>query len=190
MKALLAACVLVVAVPATAHQPVMDMAPRWAEGYGFQIRQEHFGSNDLMRGSDDIPNTLDIDRYVDTTWLEGVYTFKRSIRATIKIPYIDQRRTATINSVAVRQQNSGLGDVVLGAGAETQRQGDLGEAKAGVHDDPEVAVDGVDALQVEQEIGVGGGEAGAAHVDARAEAGGQANVARLDGAAEGGGRAQ
>jgi len=114
MRALFVACVLVVAVPATAHQPVMDMAPRWAEGYGFQIRQEHFGSNDLMRGSDDIPNTLDIDRYVDTTWLEGVYTFKRSIRATIKIPYIDQRRNATINGVAVRQQNNGLGDVVLG----------------------------------------------------------------------------
>ncbi len=114
MRALFAACALVAAMSATAHQPVMDMAPRWAEGYGFQIRQEHFGSNDLMRGSDDIPNTLDIDRYVDTTWLEGVYTFKRSIRATIKIPYIDQRRNATINGVAVRQQNNGLGDVVLG----------------------------------------------------------------------------
>jgi hypothetical protein len=28
-----------------AHQPVMDMAPRWSGGYGFQIRYESFGSD-------------------------------------------------------------------------------------------------------------------------------------------------
>jgi len=27
-----------------AHQPVMDMAPRWNGGYGFQVRYERFGS--------------------------------------------------------------------------------------------------------------------------------------------------
>jgi len=25
-----------------AHQPVMDMAPRWEEGYGFQLRHDRF----------------------------------------------------------------------------------------------------------------------------------------------------
>jgi len=97
-----------------AHQPVMDMAPRWAGGFGFQLRQQHYGSDDLMRGGGSTQNPLGIERFVDTTWLEGVYTFDRSIRATIKIPYLDQRRITTLNGIARRQQNRGIGDVVLG----------------------------------------------------------------------------
>lgn len=62
-----------------AHQPVMDMAPRWAGGYGIQARLEHFDSQ-------------------STTWLEGVYTFDRSVRATFKLPY----------------RNGGVGDLILG----------------------------------------------------------------------------
>jgi len=98
----------------SAHQPVMDMAPRWNEGYGFQVRFEHYGSNDLMDGDSEISNPLGLKRFVDTVWLEGVYTFDRSIRATFKLPYVDQRRTRNIGGVDVRQSNSGLGDLVLG----------------------------------------------------------------------------
>ena len=53
---------------AFAHQPVMDMAPRWAQGYGIQTRVENFDSR-------------------TTTWVEGVYTFDKSVRATFKLPY-------------------------------------------------------------------------------------------------------
>ena len=35
--------VILSAIKSHAHQPVMDMAPRWENGYGFQIRQEIFG---------------------------------------------------------------------------------------------------------------------------------------------------
>ena len=62
-----------------AHQPVMDMVPRWAGGYGIQTRVERFDSQ-------------------TTTWVEGVYTFDRSIRATFKLPYRDHE----------------LGDLILG----------------------------------------------------------------------------
>ena len=55
---------------AFAHQPVMDMAPRWEGGYGVQVRAENFSSQ-------------------TTTWLEGVYTFKPSVRITLKLPYVD-----------------------------------------------------------------------------------------------------
>ncbi|MEM9624545.1 MAG: hypothetical protein AAF993_23090, partial [Pseudomonadota bacterium] len=55
-----------------AHQPVMDMAPRWDGGYGVQTRVEHFDDT-------------------TTTWVEGVYTWDRSIRATFKLPYRDGR---------------------------------------------------------------------------------------------------
>lgn len=36
----------------------MDMAPRWEEGYGFQVRYENFGSDDLMDGDSEISNPL------------------------------------------------------------------------------------------------------------------------------------
>ena len=98
----------------SAHQPVMDMAPRWSEGYGFQVRYEHYGSDDLMDGDSEISNPLGLERFVDTVWLEGVYTFDRSIRATFKLPYVDQLRTKNIAGVGVRQSKSGLGDLVLG----------------------------------------------------------------------------
>ena len=64
---------------ALAHQPVMDMAPRWAEGYGIQTRVERFNST-------------------TTTWLEGVYTFDKSVRTTFKLPH----------------RNGRLGDLILG----------------------------------------------------------------------------
>ena len=54
-----------------AHQPVMDMAPRWSGGYGFQIRNEFS------------PDVSSIN------WLEGVYTWSREKRVTFKIPLED-----------------------------------------------------------------------------------------------------
>ena len=62
-----------------AHQPVMDMAPRWEGGYGIQTRAERFDDE-------------------TTTWVEGVYTWDKSIRATFKLPYRDDE----------------LGDLILG----------------------------------------------------------------------------
>ena len=61
---------LIGAIEAIAHQPVMDMAPRWSGGYGIQTRVEHFDSETI-------------------TWLEGVYTFDKSVRTTFKLPYSD-----------------------------------------------------------------------------------------------------
>ncbi|MCG8380177.1 MAG: transporter [Proteobacteria bacterium] len=97
-----------------AHQPVMDMAPRWDDGYGFQIRYESYGSDTLLDGDSEVANPSGLKRYVNKTWFEGVYTFDRAIRATFKLPYISQRRTKNINGTAVRQRNSGFGDLVLG----------------------------------------------------------------------------
>jgi len=97
-----------------ADQPVMDMAPRWEKGYGFQIRQEFYGSDKLLDGNDEIDNPLGLERYVSKLWLEGVYTFNRSVRATFKLPFVYQRRVKDINGAAVEQKNSGLGDLILG----------------------------------------------------------------------------
>ena len=113
-KSLFLFSMLICSFSASAHQPVMDMAPRWSEGFGFQVRYENFGSDDLMDGDSEISNPLGLKRYVKTLWLEGVYTFDRSIRATFKLPYIDQSRTKNIAGVGVRQSNSGIGDLVIG----------------------------------------------------------------------------
>lgn len=79
MRWLTGVLLLVTASTAFAHQPVMDMAPRWADGYGFQVRVDNFDSQ-------------------TTTWLEGVYTFDKSIRATFKLP----------------NQDGQFGDLILG----------------------------------------------------------------------------
>jgi hypothetical protein len=97
-----------------AHQPVADMAPRWEDGYGFQVRTQHYGSSTLLDGDSEVANPLGLKRFVDIIWLEGVYTFERSIRATFKLPYVDQRRVKNLNGVGVQQSNKGIGDLVLG----------------------------------------------------------------------------
>lgn len=113
-RALLASVFSLVAFNSYAHQPVMDMAPRWEDGYGFQVRYESYGSNTLMQGDSKVANPLGLKRYVHKTWLEGVYTFDRSKRVTFKLPYVEQSRTKSIGGVGVKQENSGLGDLILG----------------------------------------------------------------------------
>ena len=105
---------IMLACPAFAHQPVMDMAPRWKGGYGFQVRQEHYGSDLRLTGGTEADNPFGLEKSVSTTWLEGIYTFRREIRLSVKIPYLDQRRTTLRNGVAVEERGSGLGDIIIG----------------------------------------------------------------------------
>jgi len=97
-----------------AHQPVMDMAPRWEDGYGFQIRNENYGSKKLMDGDSKVNNTLNQEISINKTWFEGVYTFDRSKRITFKLPYIKQHRITNSNNSAVKQSEEGFGDLTLG----------------------------------------------------------------------------
>lgn len=97
-----------------AHQPVMDMAPRWAGGSGLQVRHIWYGSDDLLLGEDDGPNPLGLNRHVQKTWLEAVYTFDRSVRVTAKLPYIEQSRRKVSGAGSVFQESSGWGDLILG----------------------------------------------------------------------------
>ncbi|MDE0577320.1 MAG: hypothetical protein OSB39_10265, partial [Opitutales bacterium] len=55
-----------------AHQPIMDMAPRWSSGWGLQVRQVWSGSSDYLDGSAELSNPYGLERYVRQTWLEGV----------------------------------------------------------------------------------------------------------------------
>ena len=95
---------------ANAHQPVMDMAPRWDDGYGFQIRHENYGSKTLINGDSKVDNALNQKTSINKTWFEGVYTFDKSIRTTFKLPYI--QRTSSSNGI--KESNEGIGDLILG----------------------------------------------------------------------------
>ena len=97
-----------------AHQPVMDMAPRWEHGYGFQVRLESYGSDTLLSGDSEINNPLGQEDDVRTTWLEGIYTFRRELRLSVKIPYVDRNRTAVQGGLPVQLSGSGLGDIIIG----------------------------------------------------------------------------
>lgn len=104
-----------VAVPVWAHQPVMDMAPRWEEGYGIQVRHEWRSSDTLKDGDSEVENPFERRRRVDTTWIEGIYTFKREVRFSFKMPWVDQSRIVVRDGVPIRQADSGWGDLILGA---------------------------------------------------------------------------
>jgi len=69
---------------AFAHQPVMDMAPRWNGGYGIQTRVEYANSE-------------------TETWVEGVYTFKPSVRMTLKAPFKDGKLGDAIFAVPLKR---------------------------------------------------------------------------------------
>lgn len=107
-------CLCMTAQAANAYQPVMGMAPRWEGGYGFQIRHESYGSDTLMDGDSEIANPLGLKRYVHKTWLEGVYNFDRAKRVTFKLPNVNQSSTKNIGGVGVKQDNQGLGDLIVG----------------------------------------------------------------------------
>ena len=96
-----------------AHQPVMDMAPRWNGGYGFQLRQEYRKSDTLLRGDSRIANPLGLKQRVSTTWIEGVYTFQRAFRLTLKVPVVAQSRTRLVAGTLTEQKASGLGDIIV-----------------------------------------------------------------------------
>ena len=115
-RTLAVALLLVAGVPVTgrAHQPVMDMAPRWQEGWGVQVRNEHRFSDELLSGKSDVSNPEGRERRVNTVWLEGVYTFKREIRLTAKIPWVAQRRVSVLSGSPVKQTGRGIGDSILG----------------------------------------------------------------------------
>ena len=94
-----------------AHQPVMDMAPRWAGGWGFQFRFETLGSDKLLNGE---ASEAGLSHYRKTTWFEGVYTWKRSIRATFKLPYYQiENKYQLFDYGDPMVKGSGLGDLIL-----------------------------------------------------------------------------
>ena len=98
---------------AFAHQPVMDMAPRWAGGSGFQLRYEMSESDERLNGAKEVANPLGREKLVQHWWLEGVYTVNRSLRYTVKIPYSIQYKEDVVDGQKSRVQGEGFGDPIV-----------------------------------------------------------------------------
>ena len=99
--------------PALAHQPVMDMAPRWEDGWGFQLRQQDISSDVLLEGRSKMVNEAKRSKSINRLWLEGIYTFKREIRLSFKLPYIKQSRTVIKDVGPVNESGTGIGDLII-----------------------------------------------------------------------------
>ena len=82
----------------------MDMAPRWSGGYGFQIRYESYGS-DLTVNAKDINASF----FHKTYFLEGVYTWDRSARITLKLPY----QIIEKSDFDILSKNNSFGDLII-----------------------------------------------------------------------------
>lgn len=96
-----------------ADQPVMNMMPRWSEGYGFQFIQEYRHERDLLLDGKKVGEGLTEDVHILN--IEGVYTWERWIRLTAKLPYIlhAEREVIDGNGDIERQRDKGFGDLTL-----------------------------------------------------------------------------
>lgn len=109
-----ALALLILAPPmAMAHQPVMDMAPRWSGGYGFQTRYESVTSSRLELDGRGIANPQGLKSESRTQWFDGVYTFHRAYRMTFKLPYNHLRKRFLKDGLLRDAEASGLGDMIL-----------------------------------------------------------------------------
>ncbi|PCJ60243.1 MAG: hypothetical protein COA79_08715 [Planctomycetota bacterium] len=92
----------------------MNEVPRWSGGYGFQIFQEFRWSKILKNGRDKINNSDDLFYQKHITHFEGVYTWRKWIRVTLKAPlvYYDYRLPNSSGRVE-RQTKEGFGNIIL-----------------------------------------------------------------------------
>jgi hypothetical protein len=93
-------------------QPVFNEMPRWKGGWGVQAvhefrTEDHFLLKDRIIGRD-------LTETVHLLHLEGVYTWDKSLRMTIKIPYVlDAKREIPTPTGKTTQRDEGLGDITV-----------------------------------------------------------------------------
>ncbi len=94
-------------------EPVMNMMPRWDNGWGLQLIDEYRHEKDLLL--DDRTAYSGFTEDVHLLHFQGVYTWDRSIRLTYKLPYVlDARREMPDGRGGKRvEHDNGIGDATL-----------------------------------------------------------------------------
>lgn len=98
---------------AFADQPIFNEMPRWDNGWGVQFVQEFRREADLLSGGEIVGKGFSED--VDILHVEGVYTWDRSIRATLKLPWVvdASREFPDAEGGNITQKDEGIGDATL-----------------------------------------------------------------------------
>lgn len=96
-----------------ADQPIFNEMPRWDNGYGTQLLYNYRHDADLISGGTVVAKGFSEE--VHTLHLESVYTWDKSIRATLKLPMVlDARREfPTLGGGKLVQTDSGIGDATV-----------------------------------------------------------------------------
>jgi len=96
-----------------AAQPVFSEMPRWDNGWGFQVVEEYRTESELLSGEDTVGSGLSEDVHI--MHFEGVYTWDRSIRLTMKLPYVisARRELPGTGGGKIVQHDEGIGDMTL-----------------------------------------------------------------------------
>jgi hypothetical protein len=96
-----------------ADEPIMNEMPRWAGGWGIQTVWEHRTERDLLLGGRKANEGFSEE--VNILHLEGVYTWKKSIRLSAKLPYVMNARREMPDGFGGKkvQRDQGIGDFTL-----------------------------------------------------------------------------
>jgi len=96
-----------------ADEPIMNMMPRWDNGWGLQLIDEYRHEDDLLLGSRTAYSGFTEDVHI--LHFQGVYTWDRSVRLTYKIPYVLNARREMPDGVGGKrvEHDNGIGDATL-----------------------------------------------------------------------------
>jgi len=97
----------------SADEPIMNMMPRWDNGWGLQLIDEYCREGDLLLGDETAYSGFTED--VHLLHFQGVYTWDRSIRLTYKLPYVLGARREMPDGLGGKyvEHDNGIGDATL-----------------------------------------------------------------------------
>ena len=64
----------------------MNMMPRWSGGWGYEFHYEYRTEDDLLMGSEALHKGFQEE--VEVFHMDWVYTWKKEVRITVKLPYV------------------------------------------------------------------------------------------------------
>ena len=87
--------------------------PRWSGGWGVQVLQQYRHEQSLYDGEQNLGSALDRSAWI--MHVEGVYTWHRSVRLTVKLPVMldATRRLPSPSGDALTYTKRGLGDPTI-----------------------------------------------------------------------------
>ena len=105
--------IFIVCLQSRADEPIMNMMPRWSGGWGYEFHYEYRTEDDLLMGSEALYKGF--QEQVEVLHMDWVYTWKKEIRITAKLPYVinAEREVPDGSAGKLIQKDDGFGDLTL-----------------------------------------------------------------------------